>query len=428
MEHGINWTLARIRKTALTFAAAAIGAAVLMGSSCNLTNKAPTVPVISGPRSGVVGVPVTFKATATDPESDSIAFQFDWGDTTTPIWSALIASGETLSVQHTYSDSGTFSVKAKAKDKKGKESAWVFGSSLPITDEGSGYPDSLDVKIWVGGRVVDLAMAPGAQRLYIADNDLGRVLVMRVDDYEIVDTILVGHPHAMAFSPDGQWLYLISQTTDTMLVIRTSDNTLVQKVDIGSPAGAIQVSPDGQRLYVACGVAGIKVVRVQNFSIVASVAVEQPYGLALNSDGSTLYATVSLESSLVVIPTASCSVATVIKLGSYAQGVTVTPNDEYVCVACRDSSLYIVVADSRVIENKVWVGGIPEEVAVLPGSRYALVANHAYDGLPVVDLMARAVVGRLDTDGFLGTVAVTPDGSRVFAADAVVGIYAFVHR
>ena len=329
MEHGINWTLARIGKTLLTLIAAAIGTAILMGSSCNLTNKAPTVPVITGPNAGVVSVPVTFKATTTDPESDSIAFQFDWGDTTTPAWSALIASGETLSVQHTYSDSGTFSIKAKAKDNKGKESVWASSNPLPVTGVGSGYPDSLDAKIWVGGRVVDLAVAPGAQRLYLADNDLGRILVMRVDNYEIADTIMVGSPHGMAFSPDGQWLYSVSQSTDTMLVIRTSDNLVVQKVSIGSPAGAVQVSPDGQRLYVACGAAGIKVVRVQDFSIVDSVAVEQPYSLALNSDGSTLYATVSAESSLVVIATASCSVAAVVKLGSYAQGVTVTPNDEH---------------------------------------------------------------------------------------------------
>ncbi len=102
MEHGTNWTLARIGKTALTFAAAAIGAAALMGSSCNLTDKAPTVPVISGPSSGVVGVPVTFKAMATDPDGDSVAFELDWGDTTTPAWSNFIASGETISVQHTY--------------------------------------------------------------------------------------------------------------------------------------------------------------------------------------------------------------------------------------------------------------------------------------------------------------------------------------
>jgi hypothetical protein len=58
---------------------------VLLGAKCSLFNKAPTVPAVTGPAQGVAGVPVTFKATATDPDGDSIAFQFDWGDTTTPM-------------------------------------------------------------------------------------------------------------------------------------------------------------------------------------------------------------------------------------------------------------------------------------------------------------------------------------------------------
>jgi hypothetical protein len=55
---------------------------VLLGAKCSLFNKAPSVPVVTGPTQGVAGVPVEFKATATDPEGDSIAFAFDWGDNT----------------------------------------------------------------------------------------------------------------------------------------------------------------------------------------------------------------------------------------------------------------------------------------------------------------------------------------------------------
>jgi hypothetical protein len=39
----------------LACVAAAVGATVMLGSTCALFNKAPTVPVISGPSAGVAG-------------------------------------------------------------------------------------------------------------------------------------------------------------------------------------------------------------------------------------------------------------------------------------------------------------------------------------------------------------------------------------
>jgi len=41
--------LKRYGKVLLVYVAAAVGAAVVMGSSCSVLNKAPTVPVVSGP-------------------------------------------------------------------------------------------------------------------------------------------------------------------------------------------------------------------------------------------------------------------------------------------------------------------------------------------------------------------------------------------
>jgi outer membrane protein assembly factor BamB len=114
---------------AVTFAAMLAGI-VLLGSSCKLANKTPSVPTLSGPTTGVAGVALTFTATATDPEADSVAFQFDWGDGATPAWTAFVASGDTITATNTYSDSGIFTVRAKAKDKAGKESDWSAGQSL----------------------------------------------------------------------------------------------------------------------------------------------------------------------------------------------------------------------------------------------------------------------------------------------------------
>ena len=102
----------------------------MCSSTCAGFNKAPTVPVISGRSAGVVGVPVTFKATAPDPENDSVAFHFDWGDSSTLAWADLFVSDKLGFRQASSAGSGTagtiparFSHPASMFLRQGRESA-----------------------------------------------------------------------------------------------------------------------------------------------------------------------------------------------------------------------------------------------------------------------------------------------------------------
>ncbi len=64
-----------------------------------------------------------FIASATDPEGDSIQFYFDFGDGSKEWTQTFVASGETLTYTHKYRDTGSFTVKVKARDKKRSECA-----------------------------------------------------------------------------------------------------------------------------------------------------------------------------------------------------------------------------------------------------------------------------------------------------------------
>ncbi|OYD15837.1 hypothetical protein CH330_04610 [candidate division WOR-3 bacterium JGI_Cruoil_03_51_56] len=48
----------KIYKTLVLVVAPSVAAFVLLGSTCGMFNKAPSVPEISGPSAGAVGVPV----------------------------------------------------------------------------------------------------------------------------------------------------------------------------------------------------------------------------------------------------------------------------------------------------------------------------------------------------------------------------------
>ncbi len=97
-------------------------------------NKAPDIPSTpSGPKSGCINTEYTFISSAEDPNGDSIAVRFDWGDGDTSNWSEWKGSSDWISMSHIWSDSGIFLVRAQANDKPGTTSDWSESLSIKIS-------------------------------------------------------------------------------------------------------------------------------------------------------------------------------------------------------------------------------------------------------------------------------------------------------
>ena len=96
-------------------------------------NHAPDTPAIpSGPTSCAVGVEYTFSSSATDPDGDSVAIRFDWGDGDTSDWSEHVPSGNSAAMSHAWSTLGTYAVRAQAKDARSAASAWSGGCTTAV--------------------------------------------------------------------------------------------------------------------------------------------------------------------------------------------------------------------------------------------------------------------------------------------------------
>ena len=199
------------RRLAVSFAAMLAGIA-LLGSSCKLANKAPSVPILSGPTTGVAGVAISFTATAADPESDSLQFQFDWGDGATPAWTNLVASGDAITATNTYADSGTFTIRAKARDKSGKESDWSAGQTLSLIAAGPTHPDTVVAQVWMPWPL------SGA-----------------------------------AISPDGSLICLgPDESPDTLLLFDASSRTIRSRVPVSNYISGIAISSDNRYAFLNC--------------------------------------------------------------------------------------------------------------------------------------------------------------------------------
>jgi hypothetical protein len=95
-------------------------------------NYAPNTPnKPSGQVKGKIGQTYLYSTSTTDPDGDPVYYLWDWGDGNQSEWLGPFASGAQASAQHSWSAKGDYSIKVKAKDIYGAESAW--SDPLPIT-------------------------------------------------------------------------------------------------------------------------------------------------------------------------------------------------------------------------------------------------------------------------------------------------------
>ena len=101
----------------------------------HLPNNLPTTPARpTGPALGLPGASYGYSTHATDADNDTIEYLLDWGDGTTTRSKAL-SSGETVTLPHRWSRSGSFPVRAMAVDEYGGRSPWSQQKTVLIDNQ-----------------------------------------------------------------------------------------------------------------------------------------------------------------------------------------------------------------------------------------------------------------------------------------------------
>ncbi len=88
-------------------------------------NERPNTPSINGPTKGIPGIEYDYTFSATDPDEDNLEYYIQWGDDNCEEWIGPYLSGEGFTINHSWAEEGTFSVKVKVRDIYEEESGWV---------------------------------------------------------------------------------------------------------------------------------------------------------------------------------------------------------------------------------------------------------------------------------------------------------------
>jgi hypothetical protein len=87
-------------------------------------NRPPFPPSIMGKMYGKIGQEYYYTFVTTDPDNNEYYLMIDWGDGATSGWIGPYPSGEEEIQSHEWEETGSYTIRAKAKDVSGAESDW----------------------------------------------------------------------------------------------------------------------------------------------------------------------------------------------------------------------------------------------------------------------------------------------------------------
>jgi outer membrane protein assembly factor BamB len=96
-------------------------------------NRAPDIPAKpDGPGIGLVDTMYSFTTSTIDSDNNFVSYQFDWGNSDTSNWSDFVASGKSVTMSKSWSETGIYLIKARAKDMFGATSDWSAPCSIAV--------------------------------------------------------------------------------------------------------------------------------------------------------------------------------------------------------------------------------------------------------------------------------------------------------
>ncbi|MEP2532240.1 YncE family protein [Shimia sp.] len=196
-------------------------------------------------------------------------------------------------------------------------------------------------------------------------------------------------PHAMRFDTNGD-LWVIFEETGELGRVDTKTMTLAETFDIGAAGKRppfLEITPNGERIYVSCKLGNIIVFDVPNRSVVTEIDVPHgTEGIALSPDGTHLYAAENTRQDLLEIETATNRISRVIPLkGAVLSNpktsrlirLRFSPDGKYlVSTNYASGVMHIHDAADPAIHELLPIAKGPQGIAFDADSTHAIVSNH----------------------------------------------------
>lgn len=145
-------------------------------------------------------------------------------------------------------------------------------------------------KIKVGKNPTRVAIIPSRSEVYVSNRGDGTVSVINTTNNQLVsEPILVqGEPDALVVSKDGKTAY-VGNHQGYVSVIDVEKRRVTKKIDTDGPVRGMDITPDGQKIYLALEWAGLYKLMTEDLSVTRIDRDPCPEAVAFTRDGTRAY-------------------------------------------------------------------------------------------------------------------------------------------
>lgn len=267
-----------------------------------------------------------------------------------------------------------------------------------------------------------IAASPAvAATAYVANSGNGTVSVLDTTSGASGAIAVGGKPVDVAVAPDGRHAYVVDEQRGVVIAIDTATNAVVATVAVGKEPRGIAISPNGAFAYVTnFGDGTLSAFALASGAAAGAISVgAEPEGVALAADG--LHAYVARRGGgIAIVDLAAARVSTVVPDGLGPSRIALGPNGGRAFVTNAGASSVSVFnpANGEVVGGPIGVPSPPAGIAVGPDGRFAYAASPEAGAVSAIDTTLATGVGTIGALAGAAGIAIEPDGARGLATDA----------
>lgn len=299
---------------------------------------------------------------------------------------------------------------------------YVAGGSAETVTVVATATNSVTAVIPTDGEAQTVKITPDGTRAYVA-NPFASIFVIDTATLKIIDTIAAeyGQPNDLAITKDGKTVLVTCSVTPpgpggAVIEIDTATDTVKGASLIGDEPLFIALTADGLH-GVTAGISPVLTVfDATTYSVEGAVpVVSVPAGIAVTNDGTRAFVTDYLLGVVYDIDTVAQTVLGEIPVGNSPQSVAFTPDGAKAYVAnSYDNTVSVLDVANGEVVAVIPVLDTPEDVKVTLDGAWAYVADADAYAVSVIETATDKVVATLSVGGPPNQLVMSPDGKTAY--------------
>ncbi|GAA4882401.1 serine/threonine-protein kinase [Actinomycetospora straminea] len=284
--------------------------------------------------------------------------------------------------------------------------------------------------VQVGSTPGYIEIAPSGDYGYIANRAAGVLTVFDTTRNQPTGVIPVpdGGPQFVAFSPDGTRAYVSIFNQDYSLnevgVLDTESGTFVARVPTGVRPFALDVTPDGRKVYVPNHDSGsLTVIDTETDTVVNTVPLApNPHWVDISPDGTRLYAANHESNVITTVDTTTDTVMGTVAVGKSPHSIIRHTTKPLVFnVNYDDNSVSVTDVNTNRVVATVPTPSHPQDITLSADGKHAYLATVDANAIQVMDTTTYRITAEVPTGRGPTSIAVSPDGRQGYATNLLDG-------